>query len=698
MDENSLLLAIHEGVNSGDHAAVQKSCESYFATFGKSDGELVQVYLTSLIQQGEFTNVVGFVSELGSPTESHVFSSAYALYRSERLVESERVVMKSLQNASFVRMSDWKLLESQVVFKKGVSAEASRCIQALREVTDNHSAEFATNYAGAIAVHASFLASSAFVSGSALSAEKTSSHHVMHGSEWEALLSELGKIEQQHAKSSFEFVFNSACVYLFGGHLGRAISEIRRALSIAEENLAHDGLSAAEIQQETAPLSAQLAYALLVQGNVEQARELTSEVLARGSLSSKQLIAVLRNNLLVINQDDEAQNNAKKLKSLFAQIDLSKLNADQKTAVYENQACILAKTGKWDALEAAIQDMPESVQQSRTIRVVRASQLIAQSKFDEAFALCASDLDSTQKLPLEDALLMVQVLVQQRKFHEALLLISADRLQDPSAAYLPGVVAVSCSIFKQMANKQSSWLADSFAVLDKAIAFWSQQKPRQSAFVDRLSRARAFLALQAGDFPAAVRAWKALETQLSEAESAQVALVNSFADAKASLPIVASSSLAVNQSIVDECLQNASLRASRASSRPAIDIDYHSAQPSAMSMGGTQQQQQQPLQAEYGSLAAGAVDEKQQPAKRKRNHIRHRKAKHIDPARPADPERWKPLVERSYFKKGKKPKNSQYRSTVAQPAHVEIDVTAISADAKIIRKDSKKTKKKGGKW
>ena len=86
------------------------------------------------------------------------------------------------------------------------------------------------------------------------------------------------RILQVNTKQSFEIGFNKACALLDLGDFAAAETELRMALKTGREALFEEDCAEEEVEQELAPVTVQLGYALGRQGRAQEAVEIYEQV------------------------------------------------------------------------------------------------------------------------------------------------------------------------------------------------------------------------------------------------------------------------------------------------------------------------------------------------------------------------------------------------------------------------------------
>ena len=142
--------------------------------------------------------------------------------------------------------------------------------------------------------------------------------------------------------TSYELAFNAGCVRMECGDFAGALRLVRRAQQIAQSTLTRDGMSEAEVLDETAVLRVQEGYLLQRMQQPDAALSLYTAVLHQRP-SDGAVVSVASNNVISLRSGEEKVFDSLKRssKALQGQVEEEKLTARQRLLLTFNRSLVL---------------------------------------------------------------------------------------------------------------------------------------------------------------------------------------------------------------------------------------------------------------------------------------------------------------------------------------------------------------------
>lgn len=422
--------------------------------------------------------------------------------------------------------------------------------------------------------------------------------------------------------TTFEQCFNSACYYL-------AISDgakAERMLVMAEEkcrtSLQEDDYTDEEIEEETSIIKLQLGCAFLLQGKTEQAMQQFIAVLKQKPDDVIQTI-VASNNIVVLNKDKDIFDSKKRIKVLSNESKLSKMTSLQRLSVLYNRCLFALHMNHLEQCKLLLKEMDAEHPNNEMCLMANLALLNRERKStntDKMQALVDEYLakNFSVKICLLGAQLPLNAGGDLSKVCQILQ-------QIPQVSQYLGIVATLVSFLTQLGVPQ-----EAIQILDNAVQYWEKQ-PRSSitdSSLLRIMQANAQYKLVHGEHQLAAMVLE----KLHQHNPLDIQVLAQLIDAYSKF----NPSKAEQFSKLLPTFQHSA----------SIDID---------SLEQAPQYIRKPKEKQSTVLVKGKVqdiDTKPKLKPKKKRKIRY--PKNYDPKVAPDPERWLPLRERSYYKKGKK--------------------------------------------
>ncbi len=576
---------------------------------------------------------------------------AYALYR----LNQNNEAMVVLQASKHKDEEAYRHLTGQVLFKAGRYDEAAEAFTALAvslgEEDGDRNAELMTN------VYAAYLAAK-------------------RGKE--AL--DRFPLDEHLMEACYELVLNTGMALVDAGDLPAAEARLREAQAVCARLGEEDGLSPAEVANESSAIQLELAFVLASRGKRGEAFELVTALMNKGAKLSDPVVRVLAiNNAAALREagkhHKDMSSNLKKLQAAWAEA-VPKLMPAQLLLLTLNKALMLLHSGKVSEAKEVLEAAKQEGKGKEGWRVDMVEIAIKMQEDKEGYAPAADLQALLARVQKEKGgeegektvgTVLAQVLVDQGKVKEAAAVLdSLTSLQG-----YPGHVATLASLFAKLGEEKKS-----LGVFDQAIAAFSSSSSSSSlpaeCKIKVLQGAAAVRAARADHQGAATALRRLLdgEDTSSELDSdarlkalAALVLATSWFDVKEaeslaqSLPMSVSGVGGGEMDATPEALETQGLprRSSLAVRRST-----------AVSMGGEKGggggvEKKDGAAAPTTSKKKGDADVaaiKQKRAKAKAKHLAKLTAEgKYDanrPPPPPDPERWIATSQRSYNKRGKK--------------------------------------------
>uniref|UniRef100_A0A182JP84 Signal recognition particle subunit SRP72 n=1 Tax=Anopheles christyi TaxID=43041 RepID=A0A182JP84_9DIPT len=406
--------------------------------------------LVCLIQNGKFEEALKFI-ERGTSIPDTTFEKAYSEYRLNRAEDAYRTIQATVPSGAGVGADQWaglaqnlKELLAQILYRL---ERFDECFELYRNIIknthDDYDDERRTNM-------------------SAVAANQC----IVGG----------GTDKQQPAgatnlpEDTYELTYNAACALAGRRDYVDAERKLRTSEKMCRDSLEEDGASEEDIIDEITIIKVQLAYCLQMQGRVKEASALYADAL-RHKTNDAALTAVVSNNLVVINRDQNVFDSRKKMKVATSEQAEQKLTSRQRKTIAFNN-CLLAyfaSPSECGLLASRLANAhPDLEFQSLLIRV---SQLARDKKYREAVELLESYAQrlpagrTTELLQVRFAIVQLQLVAGNRK-------AAIETLESlGEARYQPGVVSALVTLHLGLDNKQAA-----SEILKSAVEWYKRQK------------------------------------------------------------------------------------------------------------------------------------------------------------------------------------------------------------------------------
>uniref|UniRef100_F7E174 Signal recognition particle subunit SRP72 n=1 Tax=Equus caballus TaxID=9796 RepID=F7E174_HORSE len=373
-------------------------------------------------------------------------------------------------------------------------------------------------------------------------------------------------------------------------------------------------------QAELAIIHGQMAYILQLQGRTEEALQLYNQII-KLKPTDVGLLAVIANNIITINKDQNVFDSKKKVKLTNAEGVEFKLSKKQLQAIEFNKALLAMYTNQAEQCRK-ISGSLQSQSPERLLPVlIQAAQLCREKQHTKAIELLQEFSDQHPENAAEIKLTMAQLKISQGNISKACLILrSIEELK-----HKPGMVSALVTMYSHEEDIDSA-----IEVFTQAIQWYQNHQPKSPAHLS-LVREAANFKLKYGRKKEAISDLEQLWKQNPKDIHTLAQLISAY-------------------SLVDPEKAKALSKHLPSSDSMSLKVDVEALENSA---GATYIRKK-------GGKVAGDSQPKEQgqgDLKKKKKKKKGKLPKNYDPKVTPDPERWLPMRERSYYrgrKKGKK--------------------------------------------
>ncbi|KFR12647.1 Signal recognition particle subunit SRP72, partial [Opisthocomus hoazin] len=591
----------------------------------KDDVTALQCKVVCLIQNGNFKEALGVINTHTKVLTSDViaFEKAYCEYRLNRIENA----LKTIQSAS-QQTDKLKELYGQVLYRL---ERYDDCLAAYRDLIRNSQDEYEeerkTNLSAVVAAQ----------------------------STWEKVMPEdLGLRE-----ATYELCYNSACALIGQGKLNEAMKKLQKAEELCRQSLSEDSdVTEEDIEAELAIIHGQMAYIMQLQGCTDDALQLYNQII-KLKPTDVGLLAVIANNIITINKDQNVFDSKKKVKLTNAEGVEHKLSKKQLQAIEFNKALLAMYTNQADQCRKLSASLQSQSPEHLLPVLIQAAQLCREKQHAKAVGLLQDFADQHPANAAEIKLTMAQLKIAQGSVTKACMILrSIEELQ-----HKPGMVSALVTMYSHEEDIDSA-----IEVFTQAIQWYQQFQARTnygcSVFQPK-SSVHLSLIREAANFKLKHGRKKEAISDLEELWKQNPKDVHTLAQ------------LISAYSLVDPEKAKVLSKHLPSSDTMSLKVDVDALE---NSHGATY------VRKKAGKLAGDSQQKEQGQGdvKKKKKKKKGKLPKNYDPKVTPDPERWLPMRERSYYrgrKKGKKKdqvgKGTQ-GSTTAGSSELDASRTASS--------------------
>ncbi|KAI1238451.1 hypothetical protein IHE44_0013183 [Lamprotornis superbus] len=393
---------------NGDFARALKSVNKILQ-INKDDVTALQCKVVCLIQNGNFKEALGVINTHTKVLTSDViaFEKAYCEYRLNRIESA----LKTIQSAS-QQTDKLKELYGQVLYRL---ERYDDCLAAYRDLIRNSQDEYEeerkTNLSAVVAAQ----------------------------STWEKVVPEdLGLRE-----ATYELCYNSACALIGQGKLHEAMKKLQKAEELCRQSLSEDSDATEEdIEAELAIIHGQMAYIMQLQGRTEDALQLYNQII-KLKPTDVGLLAVIANNIITINKDQNVFDSKKKVKLTNAEGVEHKLSKKQLQAIEFNKALLAMYTNQAEQCRKLSASLQSQSPEHLLPVLIQAAQLCREKQHAKAVGLLQDFAEQHPANAAEIKLTMAQLKIAQGSVTKACMILrSIEELQ-----HKPGMVSALVTMY-----------------------------------------------------------------------------------------------------------------------------------------------------------------------------------------------------------------------------------------------------------
>ncbi|XP_053885939.1 signal recognition particle subunit SRP72 isoform X2 [Malaclemys terrapin pileata] len=517
--------------------------------------------------------------------DSITFEKAYCEYRLNRIENA----LKTIQSAS-QQTDKLKELHGQVLYRL---ERYDDCLAVYRDLIrnsqDDYEEERKTNLSAVVAAQ----------------------------STWEKVEPEdLGLQE-----ATYELCYNAACALIGQGRLNEAMKNLQKAEDLCRQSLSEDSdVTEEDIEAELAIIHGQMAYIMQLQGRTEDALQLYNQII-KLKPTDVGLIAVIANNIITINKDQNVFDSKKKVKLTNAEGVEHKLSKKQLQAIEFNKALLAMYTNQADQCRKLSASLQSQNPEHLLPVLIQAAQLCREKQHAKAIELLQ---DFAEQSPADSAqikLTMAQLKIAQGSVTKACIILrSIEELK-----HKPGMVSALVTMYSHEEDIDSA-----IEVFTQAIHWYQEYQPKSPVHLSLIREAANFK-LKYGRKKEAISDLEELWKQNPKDIHTLAQLISAYSLIDPEKAKVLSKHLPSSDTM--------SLK---------VDVDALENSPGATYVR------------KKGGKLTGENQQKEQgqgDVKKKKRKKKGKLPKNYDPKVTPDPERWLPMRERSYYrgrKKGKK--------------------------------------------
>ncbi|KAK9696615.1 Signal recognition particle subunit SRP72 [Basidiobolus ranarum] len=422
-DHDSLTLLFSELerlLNLVEYEKATKVCNKILK-LNPEDRDALHVKIVTLIRLENYKEALKvFETTKNAEIKALVFEKAYCLYRDHQLEEALKIVRQALKETQSQEFS-LRHLEAQITYRM---EDYISCIEIyynlLQEVSEQQEEylDILTNY------------------------------NAVKG----AILMSGMKLDDKYAITdpcqTYELAFNSACIWVAKGDLGKAETLLETARSMCRVSLSGEDYTEEEIEQELSSIVIQLAYVYQMQGKTQQAVEMYSSVLKTKNADAT-VVAISANNLVAIKKKEDLFESVKKLRVATADNIQQKLFKSQRRIIAINNALLMLYMNKHGACRETVKKLISVYPDTDIPHLINASNHLAQKNVTKTLEELQAQAGDSSSLAIQFAIIQLQAL--QSNFTEALQTLEAytNTLKDDIQKYRPGLVGLKVWLLEQ---------------------------------------------------------------------------------------------------------------------------------------------------------------------------------------------------------------------------------------------------------
>ncbi|XP_073407454.1 signal recognition particle subunit SRP72 isoform X3 [Dendrobates tinctorius] len=467
--------------------------------------------------------------------------------------------------------------------------------------------------------------------------EKTEKLSELHGQ-----VDDLGLQE-----TTYELCYNAACSLIGQGRFGDAMEKLREAENLCRQSISEDtDLTEEDVDAELTIIHGQMAYVMQLQGSIEDALQLYNQII-KLKPTDVGLLAVVANNIITVNKDQNVFDSKKKVKLSNAEGVEHKLAKRQLQAIEFNKALLSMYTNQAEQCRKLSTSLQAQNPEDLLPVLIQAAQLCREKQHAKAIDLLQEFADQNPAHAPQIKLTMAQLKLSQGNVTKACMIMKTIK----ELEHRPGLVSALVTMHSHDEDIDSA-----IEVFNQAISWYQAKQPNSPAHLALIREASNFK-LKHGRKKEAINDLEQLWKQNPKDTHTLAQLISAYSLVDANKAKVLSEHLPSSDTM-----------------HLKVDVDALE-----NSTGATFIRKKAAKVAAEQAKVQGQVE-----IKKKRKKKKGKLPKNYDPKVAPDPERWLPMRERSYYrgkKKGKKKEQigkGTQGATSAVTAELDASKTASS--------------------
>uniref|UniRef100_A0A452J2N6 Signal recognition particle subunit SRP72 n=1 Tax=Gopherus agassizii TaxID=38772 RepID=A0A452J2N6_9SAUR len=270
-------------------------------------------------------------------------------------------------------------------------------------------------------------------------------------------------------EATYELCYNAACALIGQGRLNEAMENLQKAEDLCRQSLSEDSdVTEEDIEAELAIIHGQMAYIMQLQGRTEDALQLYNQII-KLKPTDVGLIAVIANNIITINKDQNVFDSKKKVKLTNADGVEHKLSKKQLQAIEFNKALLAMYTNQADQCRKLSASLQSQNPEHLLPVLIQAAQLCREKQHAKAIELLQ---DFAEQSPADSAqikLTMAQLKIAQGSVTKACIILrSIEELK-----HKPGMVSALVTMYSHEEDIDSA-----IEVFTQAIQWYQEYQPK----------------------------------------------------------------------------------------------------------------------------------------------------------------------------------------------------------------------------
>eukprot|EP01117_Protostelium_nocturnum_P004616 TRINITY_DN1673_c0_g1_i1.p1 TRINITY_DN1673_c0_g1~~TRINITY_DN1673_c0_g1_i1.p1 ORF type:complete len:639 (+),score=156.76 TRINITY_DN1673_c0_g1_i1:212-2128(+) len=450
-------------------------------------------------------------------------------------------------------------------------------------------------------------------------------------------------VSHRNEMEKHDMVYNVACSFATVGDYTSALKYLEQAEAICRKNV-----DAEDLDSELSPIICQKAFILQSQGKTDESMQLYNTVLK--NKPSEAIAAVANNNVVAIKKvGTDLFDSFKKLKQATSSSLDSKLSLTQRKVVGYNNCVILMHMNKGEQCREQLKLLEEQFPHEDRFTLIASSLLFKEKKASQSEELLRKFATEHPQQSERVRLSLAQIHLNKGEIEEGIrILTSISHLQNKA-----GMVATIASLYQQIGDTKNA--SDTLISYVKQLELRNLNEEQEEEAKQNLIHIAHFMSEQGKYREVAIVYERLLEIDSNDLFTlSNLVIAYSHFDTKSAERI---------------CNQ-----------LPALNLkeeeDFSGEELENMAAPKLSFKSQQNQEGESNAKLEKNVSQRNPKTKKKKKKLLPK-----DLSKPLDPERWIPLVKRSYYKKktrkGKMERGSQ-GAVLKQAASGSVTVTATT--------------------